>query len=249
MGSVGVTGLTRPTIEHRHASSTRWFYVFMALLIAVTVIYGFSQTVEHTLIHPAFPRPALLYAHGLLFFSWVVLFLIQACLVQTRKMRRHRQLGLTGLVVGAIIPPVGIATSLLMARFDIDHRIFSRASAEAFLAIPLNDMISFGSCVALAALWRRKRDLHRRLMLMATCCLTAAAFARFPFITIDAVRWYGGVDLLILLGVGFDLATTRQIHPAYAYGLPLLVLGQTIAMTLYLLSPPAWLGIAGWMIG
>jgi hypothetical protein len=249
MDGVSAAGRPQSAIGRRPASSTRWFYMFMALLITAAVIYGFSQTIEHNLIRPAAPRPGLVYAHGLLFFSWVVLFGVQTGLVQTRHVRVHRQLGLAGLGLGAIIPPVGIATSLVMGRFDIDHRLFGRADSEAFLAIPFNDMICFGSCVALAAWWRRKPDFHRRLMLMATCCLTAAAFARFPFITINVLRWYGGVDLLLLLGVAFDLATTRRIHPVYAYGVPLIVLGQAIAMALYLLSPPAWLALGGRLIG
>jgi hypothetical protein len=34
------------------------------------------------------------------------------------------------------------------------------------------------------------------------------------------------------------------VHSVYRYGLPLVVLGQGIAMWLYLSRPPAWLTVA-----
>jgi len=41
----------------------QYFYFFMSLLIAVVVVYGFGFTIEKNLIHPALPRPFLLYVH------------------------------------------------------------------------------------------------------------------------------------------------------------------------------------------
>ena len=78
-----------------------------------------------------------------------------------------------------------------------------------------------------------------------TICLTAAAFARFPFITIEQLRFYGGVDFLLLLCVTRDWLATGRIHAAYALSLPPIVLGQVIAMTLFLARPAAWIDIAG----
>ena len=36
------------------------FYFLMSLLVAVVVVYGFSQTVNARLIHPPSPRPMVL---------------------------------------------------------------------------------------------------------------------------------------------------------------------------------------------
>jgi hypothetical protein len=41
-------------------------------------------------------------------------------------------------------------------------------------------LTSFTIPFVLAICWRRKPELHRRLMLIASCALTAAAFVRFP---------------------------------------------------------------------
>jgi hypothetical protein len=86
-------------------------------------------------------------------------------------------------------------------------------------------------------------------MLVATIALTAAAFARFPFITIEQMRWYGGVDLLLLLCVLRDWFATGRIHAAYVFSLPPIVLGQVISMTLFLERPAIWIDIARRLIG
>jgi hypothetical protein len=110
-------------------------------------------------------------------------------------------------------------------------------------------MIAFSVAFALAIRWRRKPEFHRRLMLVASCTLTAAAFARFPFITITEIRWYGGVDLLILLGVLHDLVVVKKIHAVYVYGVPLIVFGQVVAMTFFLQRPPAWMTLTHRLLG
>jgi len=51
---------------------------------------------------------------------------------------------------------------------------------ESDLAYPLWDMVVFTIAFALAVYWRKKSEFHRRLILIACCALTAAAFGRFP---------------------------------------------------------------------
>jgi len=239
----------RPAVTVDTKIFKRPFYFLMSILIASVVIYGFSLTIGSNLIHPSVPRPRILYLHAATFFAWVVLFVAQTALIQTRHARWHRRLGVTGLALGSIIPFIGIATSFAMAKFNILHGGRGADGAAAFLAIPFNDIIAFSTAFALAIRWRKKPEFHRRLMLVASCCLTAAAFARFPFITITEIRWYGGVDLLILLGVVHDLVVIRKVHAVYVYGVPLIVFGQVVAMTLFLQRTPAWMTITHRLVG
>ena len=61
------------TMTTTHAGPLdKYFYFFMSLLIAVVVVCGFSRTVDQNLIHPALPRPFLLYIHAAVFSGWVV---------------------------------------------------------------------------------------------------------------------------------------------------------------------------------
>jgi hypothetical protein len=247
MDAVNALG-ARPTVT-AGTIFNRPFYFLMAILIASIVIYGFSLTIGSNLIHPSVPRPRILYLHAATFFAWVLLFVTQTALIQARHVRWHRRLGVTGLALGSIMPLIGIATSLAMAKFNILHAGRGADRPAAFLAIPFNDMIAFSTAFALAMRWRKKPEFHRRLMLVASCCLTAAAFARIPFITVTEIRWYGGVDLLILLGVLHDLVVIRKVHAVYVYGVPLIVFGQVVAMTLFLQRTPAWMTITHWLLG
>lgn len=123
-----------------------------------------------------------------------------------------------------------------------------RADAAQFLIVPLFDMLAFSLTFGLAFYWRRKPEIHRRLMLIATCSLTAAAFGRFPDVVMPHNWFYAGVDVLILFGGMRDLLAAKRIHPVYLYGLPLLMLGQAAAIYGFVQSSPAWLRVAHAML-
>ena len=80
-------------------------------------------------------------------------------------------------------------------------------------------------------------------MLIATCCLTGAAFARFPESMMPDNAFYASVDVLILLGVMRDLIVNRRVHAVYCYGLPCMIATQATAQYLLLAAPPLWLAI------
>src|SRR5579862_8762936 len=89
----------------------QYFYFVMALLIALAVPLGFSFTVNDNLfhpIHPAIPRPAILYVHGSLFVAWVALFVVQTGLVRSRNVQLHRRVGAWGVALGIAMIVVGI---------------------------------------------------------------------------------------------------------------------------------------------
>lgn len=154
----------------------KYFYFFMSLLIPVIVVYGFSFTVEKNLIHPLVPRPPLLYFHAAVFSGWLAFFILQSALVRAHNVRWHRRVGLFGVVLGVAIPVLGVCTAITMARFNA-LQLHSR-NADSGLMVPLFDMVCFTPVCALAVWWRKKPEFHRRLVLIATCALTAAAFRR-----------------------------------------------------------------------
>jgi hypothetical protein len=240
---------TPATITTSGLSTTldKYFYFLMSLLVAGTVVYGFSFTVGTRLIHPSSPRPTILYFHAALFTGWLVFFIVQSALVRTRNVKVHRKLGWFGLALGVAIPIVGITTAIVMTRFRIKEGIVT--DAAQFMIVPFFDMLAFTVAFGLAFYWRKKPEFHRRLILIAGCGLTAAAFGRFPSAAM-ADRWfYAGVDGLILLGVVRDLIVMKRIHPVYLYGLPLLMLGQTAVVYTSLTASPVWMRIAHAILG
>jgi hypothetical protein len=228
----------------------RYFYFFMSLLTAVVVVYGFSHTISQALFHPGIRPPALLWVHGAVFFGWLGLFILQSALVRTRNVKVHKRLGWYFAGVGAAIPVLGVAITRVMALFEINIRHYDLIERLGFLAIPLQDMVAFTAAFGLAILWRRRPEYHRRLVLIATCALTAAAWGRLPaLINLPYISFYAGVDGLIVLGALRDLIVNRRVHAVYLSFLPPLVLLQLGTVAIAQQRPEWWLRIGRAFLG
>jgi hypothetical protein len=212
----------------------------MSLLIAVVVVYGFSHTIGHNLLHASPIPPFVLTIHAIVFPGWVLFFILQSALVRTRNVPLHRTLGWFGLALGIGVLVLGYLTATGMDRFFLQQH--PDPHGAAFLIIQLMDLTSFAVPFALAIYWRRRPEYHRRLMLIASCGLTDAAFGRFPQLPLAFSP--GGVDALILLGILRDLIVDRRIHKVYLYAFPLLILFQIFCMQTYLHASPWWVCIA-----
>jgi hypothetical protein len=220
----------------------RYFYFAMSLVTIAVVVYGFHFTVGQNLIHAAVPRPRLVYVHAVVFTGWLAFFLMQSVLVRTRNVRAHRTLGWIGVGLGIAVVITGIATTLVMVAFKRD--ILHQGDAEAFMIVPLLDMVCFGSTFALAIMWRKKPEFHRRLFFITTCALTAAGWGRFPPTLMPGPFAHVGVDLLILTGVVRDLLVDRRVHTVYRHLLPVFAVAQTFAIVTLVRTPKWWLTVA-----
>jgi hypothetical protein len=225
----------------------RYFYFCMTLLVAAVIVYGFSHTVGESLIHPAIPRPGLLYLHAAVFSAWLAFYIFQSALIRTHNVRVHRLTGWFGVGLGAMVPPLGIATAITMVRFNTLNKL--DPNAAAFMIVQFFDMVCFTITFALAIYWRKKPEFHRRLILIATCALAAAGFGRFPAYLLPPTIFYAGVDLLILLGVARDWIVNGKIHRVYRYALPAFIAGQTVVMYTEIHHAAYWMNFANAIIG
>ena len=219
----------------------KYFYFAMSVLIPVIVFSGFSRTINENLLHPAIPRPRILWVHAAAFASWVMFFLFQSILVRTRRVKWHRFFGWFGAVLGAGMVPLGVATAIVMGRFDTYQ--LHQPGAEPFFIIPVFDMAAFGTLLALAIAWRKKPELHRRLLFIATCALLDAAFARFDFL-FDHSLFLFCPDLVIGLGVVRDFLVNRRIHRVYLIALPVLIAAQALVVLIWRSEAAWWVRIA-----
>jgi hypothetical protein len=228
----------------------RMFYSGMAIAMAVTVFIGFARTYylsayfgTHGTIGGR-PFSTIIRVHAMLFTTWVLLFTTQTLLVATHRVAIHRRLGVAVGVVAAMMIVVGTATALDLAR---------RGGAPpgidplAFLAIPLGDMAVFSVLIATALYLRRKKEAHKRLMLLAFTAILAAAVARFPGVL--GPLWFFGLTFLPILAfcITYDLVTRRRVHPAYLWGGALLIL--SVPVRLMISSTPTWHRLAEMFVG
>lgn len=214
----------------------QYFYFFAILLIVAIVLYGFSHTVGRSLVHPKRPQPFILYIHAAVACGWLLVLLVQTSLARLRQIRLHKMLGYVGLAVGVAMPVITLAT-----RYVILHAGGPVEDDDvAFTTVTFNDMLCFTTAFALAMVWRKKPDYHRRLIFIAACCLTVPAFARMPESLVIPPWWYVYADVLIMLAMARDLIVDRGIHRVHLIGLPLLALCQSLAMGLFLTAPAGW---------
>jgi hypothetical protein len=247
MASISQNDVAHPFARFagRNGPLDRYFYFVMSLLVAVIVVWGFSRTVDQSLFHPAIARPLLLWIHAAAFSGWVAFYISQSTLVRTRNVKWHRFFGWFGAAVGAAMIALGFAIAVVMGRFDA---VQLHQPDPAFLSVPFFDITFFAVFLGLAIWWRGKPELHRRLLLLATCSLLDAPFDRFDFIFYNNLGFVF-VDLVILLGVVRDLMVNRRIHKVYLVALPALMFGQGIAMYLWRGSPAWWLRITQAILG
>jgi hypothetical protein len=230
MASIPQDSLARPLsrpFTGRNGLLDKYFYFAMSLLVAAIVIWGFSHSVNENLFRAAVPRPLLLWIHGAVFSGWVVFFIFQSALIRTHHVRWHRTAGWFGVALGTSVVFLGTATAIVMGRFDTVR--LQIKNADAFLIVPLFDMVAFAACFGLAVYWRRKPELHRRLIFIATCVLLDAAFGRINYLFNHNLIFLC-LDGVILLGVARDLLVNRRIHLVYRIALPVLVVSQAFVI-------------------
>jgi hypothetical protein len=223
----------------------RWFYIAMSVALIITVFAGFSRTYYLRPYFTTAPLMPLLHLHGLVFSSWLVLFATQTTLVAAHRTDIHRRLGIAGGLIAVMMVILGVTTALIRAKQGSVP--VPGASPLAFLVVPLGDMFVFTILVGAGFYYRRRPDVHKRLMLLATISILAAAIARLPFAIMQTgpPAFFGLTDLFVVACVLYDLITLRRFHRATVLAGLLIVASQPLR--LMLAGTNAWLSFAGWL--
>ena len=234
---------TAPRVQRGRAETARArrlahrFQVTMALLMTALVVIGFWPSFFGPLLRGTADRHWVLNLHGVIFAGWMVLLLVQVSLAARGRLAAHRRLGTFGIYYGCLVLLTGLMVSIAAPLLHVRSGTWTPDRAAGFLIIPLGDMVLFASFFGAAIAWRRKPEVHKRLMLFATVALLFAAVGRMEgFLSIPAMLalWLSPV----LAAMAFDAVTRRRVHPVYLMGLAVLVLGL---LRLPLERSPAWI--------
>jgi uncharacterized membrane protein YozB (DUF420 family) len=223
----------------------RLFYTGMVVAIVITVFAGFSRTFYLRPYFQTQPLIPLLVLHGVAFSSWMVLLITQSTLVATKRTRTHMRLGIAGGVLASLMIVIGTVTAIVRAKGPSP---IPGVNPLSFLTIPLGDMLVFAILVGAAFYFRRRVDMHKRLMLLATIALLPAAVARLPFRFIETggpLVFYGLSDLFIVPCLIYDFITRGRPHRATVLGGALIVISHPLRLVIG--STHAWLAFATWL--
>jgi hypothetical protein len=219
-------------------SAERGFYSGMAILLCICVFIGFSPTYFEAGMMRA-PLPSrILHVHGAIFTLWMLVFVVQVGLISARRVRWHRSFG----TIAFCLPPIMIVLGVIAAVDALRRGVMiGPLDPSVSAAIPLIGIVAFA--VVIYASWRARRrpDAHKRLILIATMGLVAAAFGRFPWDRIGLPPAAGavtGLGILILILLIYELITIRRIHRSTMWAAPLVF--ASVALAVPIGMTPAW---------
>jgi hypothetical protein len=202
--------------------SPRRLYVGLALLAIAIAFVGFWRSYFGPLFAGVVDKPAIIHFHATIYVGWLAIFLTQVVLAATGRAALHMKLGRIAIGYGVLVIAAGLLATFGM--FVLRVRAGEVAEAQGRLAGPLLDMLVFAPLFAAAVYYRRKPELHKRLMIVATTTLLIAAVGRMPFPAdlrspLVHLVW----TLPILVAMAHDYWRQRRIHPVYVLGLVVLV--------------------------
>jgi len=236
-----------PATPRKVGAYDRVFYTTMTLAMAGTVFVGFGPTFYFRVLgsqplisQTGAPFTPLLHFHAALFTLWVVLFVVQTALVATDRVAVHRRLGTAGAVLAVLMVMAGVGTAISAAARGAAPPGFDPLR---FLAIPLGDMLTFATFVSTALYWRRDKEMHKRLMLLAYISIIGAALARIPAVAqMGPAGFFGFTLIFVVAGIAYDVGSRRRVHPAYLWGGSFLA--ASVPLRMVISSTEAWKTLA-----
>lgn len=242
-----------PRGSNRPTQSGRKFYVGMAFVALAIAFAGFGPAIIHSEGRRA-PMNLTVALHGMVFTGWLVLFLIQSLLISTGNVRIHRRLGFAATALAVTMVVTGYLTATAMARrgFDLSGDLHVEKDPLGLLVFQLGDLLSFAILVGFAVACRRRAQIHKRLMLLATVGSLMAAPLSHVIGQIPALQ---SVPPIILVPLAllysshaiYDRFTRGRIHPVSLWvPIALFVWANLRAAVI---GPSAWWReLAGWLV-
>jgi hypothetical protein len=195
-------------------------YIAVGLLAIATAFAGFWPKYFGPLFGGTLATPRIIHVHAAVFVGWLVIVLVQAWFAATGRLSWHRRFGEYAMYWGLVVVVVGLATAFAMFGQRIAAGNVREANIRLF--VPLTDLAVFIPFFTAAWVWKRRPELHKRLIIVATTILLIAAVHR--------IRFLGGPppplpQLLavwlapIYIGMTHDLVKHRMVHWVYLLGL------------------------------
>lgn len=241
MSAASPGAVIRPQVQNaslRALVYERLFYVIAGSLMLIATAVGFSPFLMHgkgflggEITRQIVP---LVVVHGLAMFGWIVLFLVQSIFILNGNRRLHMRLGVLGALLAGVMVILGSATAILSTRYNLDSQMFG--GPRFFLAIMLGEMLSFGVLVGVAIIYRRRAEIHRPVMLLASLMIISGSLGRFPYIGQFAL-----MPPLYVLGPALALGAlflilqwgmTRAFNRWYAVGYSAILIASCILIVI-----------------
>jgi hypothetical protein len=213
----------------------RLFYVVAGSVMLIATVVGFRLFLAHgkgfgggEITRQIFP---LVVVHGIAMFSWIVLFLVQSIFILNGNRRLHMRMGMAGAVLAGAIVILGSTAAILSAHHN-PELYQPLGGARFFLATMLGEMLSFGTLVGIAVIYRRRAEIHRPMMLLASLMIISGALGRCPYIAdfaaMPPLYVLGPALVLGALFLVLQWGMMRAVSRWYAFGYTAVVIASFI---------------------
>ena len=219
----------------RTMQAERLFYVIAGSVMLIATVVGFRSFLAHgkgfgggEITRQTVP---LVVVHGLAMFSWISLFLVQSIFILNGNRRLHMRIGVAGAVLAGAMVILGSVTAILSTRYN-PEACQVLGGARFFLATMLGEMLAFGALVAIAVIYRRRAEIHRPMMLLASLMIISGSLGRSPYIGRFAIMpplyVLGPAVVLGALFLVLQWAMIRTVSRWYVLGYSAMVVASFI---------------------
>jgi uncharacterized membrane protein YozB (DUF420 family) len=190
--------------------------------------------------------PLIVHLHAAAFSAWILLLLVQVSLVMTGRVGVHRRLGAIAAGFIPLMVITGLLTAVRGAR-DGWNPGGPFPDALGFMIVGVADIAVFTGLAVAGLAWRRRPDVHKRLMLLATLGgLMWPAITRMPILSGRFVPMFALLSALVLAPAVRDLwhgARTRWVTLLLGLGILATFPLRTVVGT-----SEAWRALATWLV-
>ena len=219
------------------------FFLWMSALIVFFAFGGFTPTYFAPMAEGTLREfsPAV-HLHGLLFFLWTLLLLLQTSLVARRSMSAHRSFGMAGISLATAMVILGLVVNFQVNEARIEIGEVDIGYTLGFFGT--SAVIAFGAMFGLAVKNINRPDCHKRWMLLGTAALLNAPLVRLfspMFGGVESVPFalnlaaYAVVPIACLI---YDWRTLGRIHVVTLFGCT--ILAGRIVLTATITGTQVW---------
>ena len=250
MSSLPSAGVASP-FEHHVDVRRRRMYLATAVVFTLVATIGFAPTYWAPLVAGTLTAHPAIHVHAALFFLWLGFLVLQAALVQTGRVRWHREAGLFGIALASMMLFSGVLTAIVSLQAGL--RGPRPEIMRTTVALSLSGITLFAGLIAAAIACIRRPEWHKRLILLASVELLQPGVGRmtrllpgltFPTPIVIATVL---VDLVLVALVLIDRRSTGRVHPAWIAGGAVLLIVHYAR--LLVVRTDTWFEFTTWLAG
>jgi hypothetical protein len=219
-----------PARDDRRAALV-WLAIFW---IFVGVGFGFDL---HNYLHEQPAVPMIVHVHAIATTIWLLTATALVLMVETGNVRLHRSFGWYAAGYAALVLVIAPWSELSWQALNLHT---PGALPPQFLSIAFSGVICMAILLPWGILMRRNSAAHRRVLILATICISDAGFSRFaglflppPTTFLGTYLFYEGGNLLIVLLMFFWDWKRNRIMKQFLWGAFLVIVMGLAATGLY----------------